>query len=156
MILNTDGIYMLTLLAILLAKFEFKYRLSLFSDFSSDHSASSAMITKSFSYVWDDASSTWQQSSRADYYYSPKSVDVEEVQNSAQVRTYPNPFSNALYFEVPDLNSFFTEIYNGEGKMVWSGMANQNQGIDLSELQNGVYIYKVYSVKDVFVGKIIK
>jgi hypothetical protein len=80
------------------------------------------------------------------------------------ITTYPNPFNNKITFEfsVTAESDFKMEITNINGQIVKTYIfENQPVGlniktIDLSELSDGVYLYKLLSKDDYQVGKIVK
>lgn len=75
------------------------------------------------------------------------SLGVEEVsENSNKVTVYPNPVVNShLFVKIPKgTNKCDYTLYSVEGKMVKKGQIDGNNNkIDISELEKGMYIVKV-------------
>jgi choice-of-anchor B domain-containing protein len=82
-----------------------------------------------------------------------ESAGVEnELEN--KINIYPNPSND---FITVDLNeSFFYEIYDLQSKKVSSASAAQNNQIDLSGLNTGIYILKITTNSKVYTQKIFK
>jgi len=80
------------------------------------------------------------------------------------ITAYPNPFNNKITFEfsVTAESDFKMEITNINGQIVKTYIFENQPGglniktIDLSELSDGVYLYKLLSKDDYQVGKIVK
>jgi carbohydrate-selective porin OprB len=69
------------------------------------------------------------------------------------VGIFPNPFNEKLFIQAENhLNK--VEIYDEQFKKVLT--VNQSNIIEASELQNGVYILKLYFVDQIVVRKVIK
>ncbi|MBU2938721.1 T9SS type A sorting domain-containing protein [Lacinutrix sp. C3R15] len=68
-------------------------------------------------------------------------LDVED--NTLQeITMYPNPVKNSLYFKGNITDDLNVSVYNVLGKQVLNAIVNQNQALDVSNLNNGVYIIK--------------
>ncbi len=81
--------------------------------------------------------------------------NVKNIIKDNSVTVYPNPFNNNITINTIDAQSI--NIYNSIGKLVFSSKINsRNQEIDLSELNNGLYILRVYSKSGIKQTKIIK
>lgn len=59
-----------------------------------------------------------------------------------EISIYPNPVKNSLYFEGNMTEDLNVSVYNVLGKQVLNATVNQNQALDVSKLNNGVYIIK--------------
>lgn len=82
------------------------------------------------------------------------SLDVEElVVNSLNAKVYPNPASNALNIECNEkINSAI--IYDISGKELF--ITKETKDIDVSSLNNGIYLLKVITNKGEGSYKVIK
>lgn len=64
--------------------------------------------------------------------------------NNNLIKTYPNPVSNILQIELPDQPlKGKLEIYDIDGKMVYSDDILSNANVDVSKWPNAIYIVKV-------------
>ncbi|WP_417881627.1 FG-GAP-like repeat-containing protein [Xanthomarina gelatinilytica] len=59
------------------------------------------------------------------------------------VSIYPNPTSNRIYFKGLTSNTERVSVYDILGKKILSKTVNTNKGLDVSKLQNGIYILKL-------------
>lgn len=74
--------------------------------------------------------------------------------NNKGVIVYPNPAVNQITFAAP--NNSIIKIYGTDGKLVQQAIANNNYTMNISDLNQGVYIYQVSSGNQIFKGKFIK
>ncbi|MEZ4788336.1 MAG: S8 family serine peptidase [Flavobacterium haoranii] len=81
-------------------------------------------------------------------------LTTENFTNNADVKIYPNPFTNVLTIYLSNNNVEDFSIYNQLGQKIFSTkISSHNNSIDLSNLNSGVYFYEVANqVK----GKLIK
>jgi len=91
------------------------------------------------------------------YYYMAESSYTSIRENLAatknKISTYPNPASDFLYFDnAPDI--YRLNIYNLSGSLVYSILQNGNSGIDISHLQQGMYIIEFISDRETYYDKI--
>jgi hypothetical protein len=86
------------------------------------------------------------------YFSKPGNVGINQnAKNTLSV--YPNPSSNVIYVDGIDFNtSTVATIVDLQGKLVKTVELNGNNAIDISELNNGVYIVKI----DNKVSRIVK
>jgi hypothetical protein len=82
------------------------------------------------------------------YFYMAESSYTNIKENIAaskdRITTFPNPASDVLYFEnAPD--SYLLNIYNVSGLLLNSMNLSGNNGIDISHLQQGMYILEFIS-----------
>jgi hypothetical protein len=80
--------------------------------------------------------------------------------NNKSIEIYPNPTNNILNIKI-DANQqlqHILKIYDMQGALVYKTfLLKQNiQSIDISSLQDGVYVYKISSSKNFKVGKLHK
>ena len=78
------------------------------------------------------------------YRFALSAAGVNENIITSQISVFPNPASNRIYFKTTDLK--FTnetiEITNATGRIVKSVSFSKN-GIDVSELSNGIYFLRI-------------
>lgn len=67
---------------------------------------------------------------------------TDEVIAEKNIRVYPNPTANILYFETEKASAFKVDVYDLSGKTVLSSTVENNR-IDLGSLQSGTYIITV-------------
>jgi len=79
-------------------------------------------------------------------------VKVVKLANNKSARVYPNPFTDKINIE-SDFDTFV--ITNSVGKILRQGSVDQGQ-IDLSNLQEGMYMVTFYSGEESFSQKIFK
>ncbi|MFD2541655.1 T9SS type A sorting domain-containing protein [Lacinutrix gracilariae] len=76
-------------------------------------------------------------------WFENKLTTLSTQNNSIQELTiYPNPTTNSLYFKGNITEDLNVSVYNVLGKQVLNATVNQNQALDVSKLNNGVYIIK--------------
>ena len=70
---------------------------------------------------------------------NPGFLEIDS-QGITVVKTYPNPVSKTLYFDLPWVNSVAT-LYNSKGVVIWKGdFSHKNAAIDVADLPNGLYV----------------
>ena len=84
----------------------------------------------------------------------------ENPKSSLSVKTFPNPFTNKITFELSNWETSVSFIlYDITGQVlineIWEISKNKYE-LDLSYLSSGIYFYKIKSVKNNFEGKITK
>ncbi len=74
------------------------------------------------------------------------------------VSVYPNPANNSININIDKPGTYRTEIYDLEGKKLLSkniaGISNNT--MDISGLNQGLYLIKIYNEKYIYTGKIVK
>ncbi len=74
-----------------------------------------------------------------------------------EVKIYPNPTSNYLFIELPTVNNDLYSIYDINGRLLLKGdLASENNRIDISKLNSGVYILKVSTLRGEVLKRILK
>ncbi len=73
----------------------------------------------------------------------------------AAISIYPNPVSNILYINNEGINIMIIEIYDVLGKNVWVTTESTTQ-IDISNLDNGLYLVNIQTDQGVLVKKVMK
>ncbi len=79
---------------------------------------------------------------------------------SRDLKVYPNPSSDMIYFELEEADVAFPvtiELLQYDGKQVYQGsLQNSNQGVAVSQMASGMYIY--YMTDDAgkrYIGKVV-
>ena len=67
-----------------------------------------------------------------------QALSVEESLLDVQLIVYPNPTSEMLYVSHPELNSFFIQISDLNGKLIYSNTINKEQPLDVSNYSQGM------------------
>ncbi len=107
---------------------------------------------KSQDNIFYDIYGTWENSSVSGSlmmrpllgYVNTTSIK-SEASKATELKIYPNPANNHLYFSDLDYNENHTiTIYNSMGTLLYQGEA-EAQGIDVSQLTNGLYIVSLTS-----------
>ena len=70
---------------------------------------------------------------------------AQTVGENTELFVYPNPATNELFLETGSYSNLTIKLYNALGEMVLEKTVTQNQSINLIELANGVYTYKLYN-----------
>lgn len=96
----------------------------------------------------------------------PGTTSVQEPSGleSLEVKVYPNPFAEAIHFEIqsPEEQRMLLEIFDLSGRRLYSGTDHLRQGatfLSLSGSQlpgSGTFIYKISTRDGVRCGKIVK
>ncbi len=90
-------------------------------------------------------------------YYSSKTVGINEVNDAALLKIYPNPTQNLLYIEQQNNTSIKLTIYDITGKEITSEIIQYPKNyINISELTQGIYFLKTEIAQQVYFFKIIK
>jgi hypothetical protein len=79
---------------------------------------------------------------------------AETIKNAIQI--YPNPAQNELFINNAPLNSYI-QFYNLQGQVLLN-KALQKASVTIEELQNGLYLYRIFDVNNgvILTGKVIK
>lgn len=89
----------------------------------------------------------WQTSSGLDFSQwrcgDTYTVGVDENATRSFYSIHPNPFTNTLTIEVPDLQKHRVEIVDFTGKVVFNDQIQSKLSIDLFNLSNGIYLLRV-------------
>lgn len=90
-------------------------------------------------------------------FYAPcqLSTNTEENILSAELKFYPNPFSDALIIETGN-TEFNFEISCATGQVVIKGTGKAKTKIETSDLVQGIYIVKLITGNEAFYRKLIK
>lgn len=93
--------------------------------------------------------------SKVNLFYSESTASINDVLTET-INVFPNPFSNKLSFITLDQNSFKVHLFDIQGRKVLNQSSANNEQIDLSNLDNGIYFYEVISGSNKYKGKVIK
>lgn len=69
-----------------------------------------------------------------------QALNVEDNVLDVQLRIYPNPTSQSLYVTHPDMNSFGITIVDLNGKLLYSGIINKDEPLNVSNYTQGLYL----------------
>jgi len=72
-----------------------------------------------------------------------QALSVEESLLDVQIRVYPNPTSEMLYVSHPELNSFYIQISDLNGKLIYSNTINKEEPLDISNYSQGMYLVTI-------------
>jgi len=75
--------------------------------------------------------------------YSDFPNAIEATLSQGSIALYPNPASNNLFINAAFGDDLSYEILSIDGKVVSSGMLNSNSSIDVSQLNQGLYIMRI-------------
>jgi hypothetical protein len=77
--------------------------------------------------------------------------DLEKI----EVRLFPNPATDAITVDSPSSIERY-EVYSAAGKLVASRGSIENPTIDISDLPNGIYLFRAFSSNGTTTKKFIK
>ena len=72
------------------------------------------------------------------------------------VRLFPNPTSDFLYFKNENIPLLSFEIINAQGKVMHQGILSNSNQIDVSQLPKGIYFFKGNHENQVYHSKFLK
>ncbi len=93
-----------------------------------------------------------------DTLFSEPSVYINPpIDGAIQLQTYPNPFSDVIYMELPFSDKpYHYEITDFTGRILISSVVKTKETINLSGYKSGVYILKVFINNRPIIKKLIK
>lgn len=88
-------------------------------------------------------------------------VKTEHEQKILDVKVFPNPTGDRLYFEIRNSSGDVkVELYDMQGRNIIQQKVNMNDGtlmnVDLSPYPGGIYIYRILQGESLLQGKVIK
>lgn len=84
-------------------------------------------------------------------------TNIEELDISYDIKVYPNPFTGFIIFESDEFRKDFKiEISNIEGKLLLDKIVYSKELIRTSNLEEGIYFYRLIYEDKIETGKIIK
>jgi hypothetical protein len=108
------------------------------------------------SYLWNDGAGDWTLYDITTLHYSELGTTSIKENSSADVTVYPNPAQDFINIEFdnqdPDSQ---LELFDITGRKVLTTNLKGNQKVDISLLENGLYIYRVNQDGMVKSGKIL-
>ncbi len=88
-------------------------------------------------------------------YNSPNGILEEEI-GATRVNLFPNPSTDFITFSIEDFNNATYEIVNINGAIVKNGtLTTNNEKVNITELANGNYFYKVIIGNKLYRGKFV-
>lgn len=99
----------------------------------------------------------WLMESDFTLVYSEQNITSISQENSGnKMSVFPNPTSSQATFLLEGaVDRFQVEIFDIQGKMVISQLAENNTPISLESLNDGVYFYRLQSKGKIFNGKLV-
>lgn len=88
------------------------------------------------------------------YNYTPMTVSIDEAEANSDVRVYPNPANDVLNFATQERLGF--SLFDMSGKMMMTDDVNPDQSLDISELNEGIYIVETRNNSGVNRTKVLK
>jgi hypothetical protein len=88
--------------------------------------------------------------------WSTPPVGIANTFEPMQINIYPNPASEYISINTGAGNNTSVEIYDINGKTVWSKVNYNNERIDVKALSNGMYIIKANTNQINYTGRLIK
>jgi uncharacterized protein (TIGR02145 family) len=82
----------------------------------------------------------------------PAAIDIL---NKEVIEIYPNPANKRLFIKNTKFSNSLVSIFNLQGKLI-SEMHLTSNSIDISKLENGVYILRILESGNIFFAKFIK
>jgi hypothetical protein len=101
----------------------------------------------------------YREVNRETFYYSGAQITLAAIQPFApEIKVYPNPASNTVYFSLGDETLSRTEIkiIDLSGKTMIIKTLDHEGSIDISSLNNGLYLIQIKTGEKVFTRKFIK
>lgn len=86
-------------------------------------------------------------------------VGVDAPLFTEEIQVFPNPFEEAIHVLLPNKAAAFVELYNLQGQLLFSQMADRQDFVLGGEgltLADGVYLVKVVQGGEVFFKKVVK
>jgi hypothetical protein len=81
-------------------------------------------------------------------------MSVADVKTEA-IEVYPNPAAQTLHVVIPTLGDRKFCMYNLSGQMVLETSVMGETAIDISNLSNGMYVFKIFGGQKVSSGKVV-
>lgn len=81
------------------------------------------------------------------------SLDLQSLNNSEpsfdnQIIVYPNPSSQSIFISHLTLETFFVEIHDVNGKLLFNDKVNKEQPINISSFAKGTYLITVTNTEN--------
>ena len=127
---------------------------------SFDPEYKSEIVNKPLNYLYeqyDNINEVWMNVEKETYVYSDdNTTDISELNKNLLV-VYPNPASNFVNFKISstDIIKANLSVSNLQGQLVLSQPILAQETIDISQIPNGLYVYKLELNQKSVSGKII-
>ncbi len=103
---------------------------------------------------WDSLNSQYFVGYNLNFFYSDQTANLSE-NNLKLSKVFPNPFTDTVVFYSKDFYIDRIVIFNLDGRLLKEEFSKLS--INLSDLKNGIYLYKVYAGnKLIGLGKLVK
>jgi hypothetical protein len=111
----------------------------------------------SYSYEkWDEAANAWIETEQNLYYYSEQTSSMDENVVTKNVALYPNPVADYLVLSYASNGVATLELLDIQGRVLISRRMSNNEQLDLTELESGIYLYNLYLDGNKQSGRLIK
>jgi len=100
--------------------------------------------------IFEASNSEWSTIGNYTYFYTDTTLSINEL-NNINYKVYPNPIKNQVNFEINDFEKI--TIYDISGKLILETKSNI---VNMKNVQNGVYLYRIHKENKIINGKIIK
>lgn len=97
---------------------------------------------------------------------SPEALAIQYIVDNTSIKTtkqkkaislYPNPATTAIRISAENLTGEFTvKIFNAAGEKLVNKKLQKDGTLDVSNLNNGIYIVQILTAKETFVSKLLK
>ncbi len=115
------------------------------------------MLTEFKGYGWDKTNIQWYLYEKTMLYYSPVNITGVENISKNEVKTYPNPATEYVVFELKDASQPATiELTDIQGKKVIAQLLLDSKQIVVRQLKSGMYFYTVNQNERIYKGKVVK
>ncbi len=115
------------------------------------------MLLKISSLGFDTINEVWENNGNTiRYYYSLKTLDIIDRSETTKAKVYPNPVNEVLTFDLPpEVINADIVIYDINGRVVERNKLPSNNQINVSNLKQGNYVFRIVFKDKVFTGKFI-
>ena len=114
----------------------------------------SHMITSSYSW-WTIGQNKFGRPRRETYFYSEKTISGIPENPDSPIIIYPNPANDYIIVETGISATSKLELFDIQGRKVFSRDISGNKQISVSQLKTGLYLYRVTSSNKFHNGKLI-
>lgn len=108
-------------------------------------------------YYERDDFNQWESTIKALCYYSEQNTTLVNAINKTTLQIYPNPATNFVQLLLNNTYETFTfQLFDIQGRSLLNKEISNNEKIDLSSFERGVYLYKINAGRNIESGKLIK
>lgn len=108
------------------------------------------------SYNWDQATEDWVLGNKTIYYYSDINASLPNNSQTPIINLYPNPVTDYLTINCGSYPQVTFELFDLQGRKLMSKVVNNSETINMTELNNGTYVYQLLMDNKKQSGKIVK